>query len=279
MDVVRVLLVGPEAQGKSCLIRSIAAGQFAEAPPTPRDSTGSRVLEPAQRTVVGLDVDGEPVRVVLLEPAHAPAPRPYSAAETITSDQYDACSVIFMCYAVDSHRGLRDIEMEAQTGAGYLYYLTHSVQTKPLLLVGLKADLRDVPFLEGEDADTDRRVPISFVERVAILLHAVDVGNFEVSAKTGYQVTALLVEAVRVAREERTVAGQVDRSQPDPAIRALSNRMFEDEPEVLQEEVIEVEHEAGLVSTEVRPIDPLGEDSAPSSAQQGVGLWSYCSVL
>lgn len=78
---------------------------------------------------------------------------------------YPGCDTVFMCYSIISKASLQNVKKK------WVKEVTHHIKNVPLILLGLKADLRDdpsaakdlTPFKDGEDMAAELKC-INFAE-------------------------------------------------------------------------------------------------------------------
>eukprot|EP00339_Tiarina_fusa_P015348 CAMPEP_0117023374 /NCGR_PEP_ID=MMETSP0472-20121206/17455_1 /TAXON_ID=693140 ORGANISM="Tiarina fusus, Strain LIS" /NCGR_SAMPLE_ID=MMETSP0472 /ASSEMBLY_ACC=CAM_ASM_000603 /LENGTH=212 /DNA_ID=CAMNT_0004729481 /DNA_START=19 /DNA_END=657 /DNA_ORIENTATION=- len=154
---VRIVIAGMIGVGKSCLLKTLAEGEF------PNDSDLPTIEESFTCTI---QVQGHPVELFLQDTMGQEAFR------KITQSFYQGCQAIVICYDVSKKESFTSVP--EWMGEIKQYCLTDKTKRVPIVLVGNKCDIVEgklVTFGEGEKFAKENKIQF-----------------FETSAKQGVHV-------------------------------------------------------------------------------------------
>ena len=176
---IKIVVVGDSAVGKTCLLLVYANNSFPEDyVPTVFENYAKIIKDPVHGDIVMdlWDTAGQ---------------EDYDRLRPLS---YPGCDTVFMCYSVISKQSLQNVEKK------WVKEVIHHIKGVPLILLGLKADLRD-------DAAAKELVSFKDAEDMAVRLKCI---NFaEVSAKLIVGVAEIfgyVVNAVMTLRKGKGIA-------------------------------------------------------------------------
>eukprot|EP01135_Chromosphaera_perkinsii_P012308 Nk52_evm1s2634 gene=Nk52_evmTU1s2634 len=181
----KLVIVGDGACGKTCLLIVFSKDEFPE------------VYVPTvfENYVADLDVDGKPVELALWDTA---GQEDYDRLRPLS---YPDADVILMCFAIDSPDSLENIPEK------WTPEVKHFCPNVPILLVGLKKDLRNDENTIKELSKM-KQVPVSYDE-AKVMADRIGVYKYmECSAKTKEGVKELFEHAARAAMEKQKKKGK-----------------------------------------------------------------------
>ncbi|KAI4519150.1 hypothetical protein K523DRAFT_325516 [Schizophyllum commune Tattone D] len=176
----KLVIVGDGACGKTCLLIVFSKGTFPE------------VYVPTvfENYVADVEVDGKHVELALWDTA---GQEDYDRLRPLS---YPDSHVILICFAVDSPDSLDNVQEK------WYSEVTHFCNGLPIILVGLKKDLRRDPRVIEELRRTNQR-PVTPEEGMAVAQKINAKHYLECSAKTGEGVREVFQYATRAALTSR----------------------------------------------------------------------------
>ncbi len=178
---VKAVFVGDGACGKTCLLISYTKGSFPlEYIPTVFDNYDVQVM-----------VDGKPLNLGLWDSAGQ------EDYDRLRPQSYPQSDVVVICFSISSPPSLENV------WAKWVPEITHYLPTTPILLVGLKKDLRtDQETIER--LAKVRQAPITTSQGMEMAREMGAVGYFECSALTQGGVKTVFDEIIMVTEVTTT---------------------------------------------------------------------------
>jgi len=177
----KLVIVGDGACGKTCLLIVFSKGEFPE------------VYVPTvfENYVADVEVDGKRVELALWDTA---GQEDYDRLRPLS---YPDSHVILVCFSIDNPDSLENVQEK------WISEVMHFCQNLPIILVGLKCDLRNDPKVIEELAKNKQK-PISHEEGLAVAQKIGAYKYLECSAKTGEGVKEVFEHATRAALLSKT---------------------------------------------------------------------------
>ncbi|KAJ3043973.1 GTP-binding protein Rho1 [Rhizophlyctis rosea] len=165
----KVVCVGDGATGKTSMLGWYAEGMFLQ----------EYVPTVFQNTVVGMQLDGSPMELALWDTA---GQEEYSRLRPLS---YNDADVFMVCFSIECRDSLDNVVSQ------WIPELRHHAPHIPILLVGLKADLRD---------NYSRQHKVIQKKEGMALADSINAARYvECSAKTGIGVAEAVEAAARLA--------------------------------------------------------------------------------
>eukprot|EP01134_Creolimax_fragrantissima_P003098 CFRG3098T1 len=176
----KLVIVGDGACGKTCLLIVFSKDQFPE----------TYVPTVFENYVADIEVDGKSVELALWDTA---GQEDYDRLRPLS---YPDTDVILMCFSVDNPDSLDNIPDK------WTPEVRHFCPSVPIILVGLKTDLRDDPHTKQELAKL-KQEPVKLEAAEAMARQITAQRYMECSAKTKEGVAEVFEAATRAALATR----------------------------------------------------------------------------